>query len=102
MSNGVNPCLKWSSSKSSRTISSKQENINYTFMLQESFSSLSRCNKYAYFTQHSEGKGDNPGVKNIDHFGSGAVNKSLPCNLRLRLAGKVNNRLINKTQYLID
>ena len=47
-------------------------------------------------------KGDNPGVKNIDHFGSGAVNKSLPCNLRLRLAGKVNYRLINKIQYLID
>ena len=49
-----------------------------------------------------KGKGDNTGVKNIDHFGSGAVNKSLPCNLRLRLAGKVNNRLINKIQYLID
>src|SRR4029434_10859278 len=43
-----------------------------------------------------------PLVRNIDHFGSGAVNKSLPCNLTQRLAGKVNNRLINKIQYLKD
>src|SRR4029434_10277628 len=49
-----------------------------------------------------KGKGDNSGVKNIDHFGSGALNKSIPCNLRLRLAVMVNNRLINKIQYLID
>src|SRR4029434_7248010 len=66
MSNGVNPCLKWSSSKSSRIISSKQEKINYTFMLRESFFSLSRCN---YVIRRHQSKCSHYGSRSHFHPG---------------------------------